>query len=443
MNPQLSKYFQAKQPSAIRVALQLLKQRKDQVDGIDAAIGNVALPMHPALQKRMFDLKSKNSPFDKGVVKYSSTQGFEETQEAFKNIINSSISNSSFKKDDLYVQITDGGSQAMEYIVLGVSDSIIDKGRPILMLSPMYANYSAMAQRTGRKIVTIDRQLKDSGKFALPDLKKLEKLIQKEKVCALIIIPFDNPTGQLMDRKELVELAKLCVKYNLWLVSDEAYRELYYQKKDLPSIWDLEEKEVKGIKGRRISIETTSKVWSACGLRIGAIVSDNPEYITQSVAEATANLCPNVIGQYVAGALAHETKSEMKKWYKKQRDYYSKIITKTVKEIKESIPDIIVSNPDSAIYSVVDFRNIDPDIDTAEFVRFCASKGRVKVEGSEYTLLAAPMAGFYNAQKTKNPGRTQIRISYAEKPERIELIPILLAKLLEKYNSSVITRSRY
>jgi aspartate aminotransferase len=231
----------------------------------------------------------------------------------------------------------------------------------------------------------------------------------------------------------------------MWIISDEAYRELFYTEDSAVSVWRLNEKEVSGITGRRISIETASKVWNACGLRIGAIVTDNEEFNDRAIAENTANLCPNVTGQYIFGSLAHESKENLQKWYSKQREYYKNMMFDLNKRLEDLLPGVIISAPDSSIYSVVDFRNIAPkDFDTADFVKFCASEGKVSVKGSngngangkveDYTLLSSPMAGFYSVQEGRsNPGKTQVRLAYVETPDKIKLIPELMKELFEKY----------
>jgi len=431
LKPKISNYYQDKKPSAIRAAQILFLKRKDKVTSINGAIGNVTLPMHPAMQKRMRELGAKGSPFENGAVIYSATKGVDEANEAFLNILHSS----GFETKGLHTQVTDGGSAAMELVVLGVSDSIREKGRPILLLDPAYTNYLAMAARTDRKVITITRHLEDSGHFSLPDFDKMEKLIKKNKPSAVIVIPYDNPTGQFMTHAEFIKLAKLAVKYDMWLISDEAYRELFYTEDSPVSVWKLNEKEVPGITGRRISIESASKVWNACGLRVGGLVTDNAEFNDRAIAEYTSNLCSNAIGQYIFGALAHESKNDLQKWYDKQRQYYKSMMFDLNKRLEDLLPGIIISSPDSAIYSVIDFRNIAPKgFDTADFVKFCASEGKVKISGKLYTLLSSPMAGFYNIPAGKeNPGKTQIRLAYVETPEKVKLIPELMEKLFNNY----------
>jgi len=401
---------------------------------INVGIGNVSLSTNPAMQKRMFALNAPESPFANGVIRYTGTAGTVEAQNAFKNILKSE----GFNTENLYVQITDGGSAGMELLLIGVCGPAGTDERPLMMIDPAYTNYISFAERIGRKTVTIKRHMGDDGKFNLPDMNEVEEAIKKHKPGALLIIPYDNPTGQLYTYDLLKDLARLCVKYNMWMVSDEAYRELYYKDDEkLVSIWGLSDEDVPGIEGRRISIETASKVWNACGLRIGAVITDNKEFHTRSVAEYTANLCANAIGQYIFGALAHESKESILGWCKQQRDYYRDLIVKVYNRLKELEPGLIVSSPDASIYSVIDVRNVvKPGFDSIDFVLYCASEGSVELDGVETTLLVAPMKGFYNVDNDEeNPGRTQFRISFVESPENMLKVPELFVKLLRKYEA--------
>ena len=435
MKPKMSIHFQSRKPSAIRLAQIEFSKRKDNVAAINTAVGNVSLATHPAMQKRLFNLKAKNSPFKDGVIKYSATAGFEETNKAFLNIITSS----GFKTKDLYSQITDGGSQGMELIILGLCGAAGKNEKPLLVMDPTYTNYKSMADRLGRKLVSINRILQNNGKFTLPKMSKIEKAIKEYKPAAILVIPYDNPTGQFYDRQTMIKLAKLCVKYNLWMISDEAYRELYYVDKKISSIWGLTEKEIPGIKGRRISIETVSKVWNSCGLRIGAIITDNKKFHEQCIAENTANLCSSVIGQYIFGALANEKHQDLKKWYSKQRNYYQSMLLSLTLNLKRELPNIIVSSPDASIYSVVGVRNIvKSNFDALDFVLYCAKKGKVKINGKETTLLVSPMSGFYNPKKgDKNMGKTQMRIAYVETPDNMKKVPYLFAELFKQYQKII------
>lgn len=433
--PILSAHFESRKPSAVRLAQMKYEERKVKPEAvINVGIGNVSLPTNPAMQKRMFALDAPDSPFAKGIVRYSTTAGYTECQDAFKNILKCE----GFDTSNLFVQITDGGSAAMELLLIGVCGAAGTGDKPLMMIDPAYTNYISFAERIGRKTVTVKRNLGEDGKYNLPELNKIEEAIKAHNPGALLVIPYDNPTGQYYDYETLKELAKLCVKYNMWMVSDEAYRELYYvEDSKLVSIWGVTDADVPGIEGRRISIETASKVWNACGLRIGALITDNAEFNNRSVAEYTANLCANVIGQYIFGALAHESKEQIAEWCKSIREYYREQIVGVYKGLKEQEPGLIVSSPDASIYTVIDVRNVvKPGFDAIDFVLYCAGEGSVEIDGVQTTLLIAPMKGFYDIQPGEhNPGSTQFRISFVETPENMAKIPELFVKLLRQYEA--------
>ncbi len=429
--PAISTHFQTREPSAIRLAQIEFMKRSDGVDAVNVAIGNVSLPMHPAMQERLRSLGETPSPFSEGVVKYSATVGLNECRAAFLNI----IASSGFPTSGLQVQITDGGSAAMELLIVGLCGEPGSGDRPLLLIDAAYTNYMSLAARTGRSTISVRRTLGRDGRFSLPDLENIEKVIRIHRPGALVVIPYDNPTGHFYDDESMAMLARLCVKYNTWLVSDEAYRELYYLDAPASSIWGISESRVPGITGRRVSIETASKVWNACGLRIGALVTDNRTLHARAVAEATANLCPNVIGQHIFGVLAHQSHGALGRWYAQQRAYYSEMLHAVSSELRERIPGLIVSSPDAAIYSVIDVRELVPsDFDSSDFVMYCAREGSVTIQGKAYTLLVSPMAGFYRGLPGQpNPGGSQMRIAYVEPPQRMRLVPLLLDRLLASY----------
>lgn len=433
--PILSTHFQSRKPSDVRLAQMKYNDRKVKPEAvINVGIGNVSLPTNPAMQKRMFNLDAPGSPFKDGVVRYSGTAGLPETQDAFKNI----LACEGFDTSKLNVQVTDGGSAAMELLLIGTCGPAGTDERPLMMIDPAYTNYISFAERVGRTTVTVKRHLEQDGKFTLPEFSEIEAMIKENNPGALLVIPYDNPTGQFYNHETLVKLAELCVKYNMWMVSDEAYRELYYEDgNELVSIWGVTDADVKGIEGRRISIETASKVWNACGLRIGALITDNAEFNNRSIAEYTANLCANVIGQYVFGALAHESKEQIAGWCKSMREYYKYEIVTVYNGLKELEPGLIVSSPDASIYSVIDVRNVVKEgFDAVDFVLYCAEEGAINIDGVMTTLLVAPMKGFYDIAKgQENPGSTQFRISYVESPENLAKIPELFVKLLRAFEA--------
>ena len=434
--PVLSAHFESRVPSDVRLAQMKYAERKVKPEAvINVGIGNVSLPTNPAMQKRLFNLDAPESPFNKGVIRYTATSGFDETQEAFKNILKCE----GFDTSKLHVTVTDGGSTGMELLIMGVCGPAGTDEKPLMMIDPAYTNYISFAERVGRKTVTVKRHLNEDGKFSLPEISEIEEIIKANNPGALLVIPYDNPTGQLYDKETLISLAELCVKYNMWMVSDEAYRELYYvDGSELVSIWGVTDKDVPGIEGRRISIETASKVWNACGLRIGAVITDSPEFSNRCAAEYTANLCANAIGQYIFGALAHESKEQIADWCKSLRDYYGDIIKKVSAELKNLEPGLIVSSPDASIYTVIDVRNIvKPGFDAIKFCLYSAGEGAVDLNGVQTTLLIAPMKGFYDIAKGENnPGSTQFRISYVETPENMMKVPELFVKLIQQFEAN-------
>lgn len=430
MSPSLSRHYQTREPSAIRAAGLRFAERKDGVRAINVAIGNVSLPMHPAMIERMSDLRRPDSPFKDGVVAYTPTGGTAECQRAFLHAIESS----GCETEGLRCQITNGGSEAMEIVLPGILGPAGTRESPLLLIDAAYTNYKGFCDRLGRATVSITRHLGDDGRWALPDYAEIDRVIARERPGGIVVIPYDNPTGQFYPHESLVEIAKLAVKHDLWILSDEAYRELFYTGGPTTSLWRLTEREVPGIRGRRISIESSSKVWNACGLRIGAIVTDNADFHRQALAEHTASLCAGAIGQWIFGAIAHEPIDALRTWYEQLREYYRGMLDDFTERVRELLPGAIVSSPDAALYSVVDLRNVFSDFDTMEFVMHCATKGRVERDGAGWTLLTAPMGGFYDVpQGVRNPGRTQMRIAYVESPERMKIVPELLAALLEQY----------
>lgn len=430
--PILSKHISSRCPSAIRASSIRFAERTDGVKGINVAIGNVPLPMHPAMIERMNHLGGFGSPFSRGKVMYTSTVGESETREAFLNVLQAS----GFPTYNLYAQVTDGGSQAMELVLLAMCGPAGSSESPLLMIDASYTNYRSFAERLGRRIVSFQRWMDDDGSFAFPSISEIEDDIKKYRPAGLLVIPYDNPTGQLYSHQQLVDLANLCVQYDMWLISDEAYRELFYQEgARAVSIWGLTEAEVPGITGRRVGIETASKVWNACGLRIGALVTDNAELHTRCVAENTVSLCSNAIGQYIFGALAKLSHSELQEWFSKQRAYYSPMIKRFASSIKAICPEMIVSKPSAAIYSVVDLRHlVDGRFDPMDFVMWCAGAGSAVYDGELYTVLTAPMPEFYAPMPgVKSQGRTQLRVAFVAAPEVMERVPGLLVALFKQY----------
>ena len=426
--PSLSEHFKNRVPSVIRQAQIEYSKREDKnnVEVINLAIGNVSLPMHPAMQKRLQEVGQ--TFFSDGVVKYTSTIGNNETRDAFLNILQAEGIDTS----NIFSNITDGGSSAMELMMLGVCGP--GSNEPIMLLDPAYTNYLEFAKRLAINVVTLPRVINDDGSFVPLNIKEIEAKIKKYSPKALLIIPYDNPTGQFLSQQILIELSRVCIKYGVWLVSDEAYRPLFYNDDEHSSIWKIDEKSVPGINGCRISIESSSKVWNACGLRIGALLTDNEEFHLKAISEYTANLCANAIGQKIFGALAHESHEKIQIWYESQRNYYKRILFNLKNEFQKQIPGLIISEPAAALYFVIDFRKVcNKRFDASTFINYCARYGKVDIADGSYTLLLAPMNGFYSNSKI---GKTQLRVAIVETPEKMLLAPKILSKLFSNFNNN-------
>ena len=432
MSPSISDHYIKREPSSIRKAQILFQSRPDFsiVEVINLAIGNISLPMHPAMLSRLKGIGKPDSPFADGVVQYTASEGTAECKTAILNSINAELSQNI--SNDINCVITDGGSQAMELMLLGVSGT--SGGKPIMVIDPLYTNYVEFAKRLSIPMVSLERNLNADGSFGDLDIIKIRKKIDEDNPNGILIIPADNPTGLQMSQNLINEIAKICVEKDIWLVSDEAYRNIYFSGTGPSSIWQISNTDVPGIQGRRISIESVSKVWNACGLRIGALVTDNKIMYQKVRSEYTANLCANVIGQYVFGAVAQMSANEIIDWYSRQRAYYSKTIIRLIKELKEELPGIILSSPGAAIYIVLDFKNITPsDFNASKFIEYCSSNGKIRINSKYYTLLLSPMEGFYN-QKLK--GEKQVRIALVEPESKMKMVPKILSRLLENYLKS-------
>ena len=429
MSPNISEHYIKREPSAIRKAQILFESRRDKsdVEVINLAIGNISLPMHPSMLSRLKDIGDSDSPFSDGIVQYSKSEGTEECKAAILNSINAELTRNISK--DINCVITDGGSQAMELMLLGVSGP---KGKDsIMVIDPLYTNYVEFAKRLSIPMVSLERKLNADGSFGDLDIVKFRNKINEVNPSGILIIPADNPTGLQMSQNSINEIAKICIEKDIWLISDEAYRNIYFSDSGPSSIWQISNTDFPGILGRRISIESVSKVWNACGLRIGALVTDNEIMYKKARSEYTANLCANVIGQYVFGAVAKMSSNEIIDWYSIQRAYYSNTINRLIKGLKDELPGIIISSPGAAIYIVLDFKNITPsDFNTSKFIDYCSLNGRIKLNGRYHTLLLSPMRGFYHE---KSKGEKQARIALVEPESKMKVVPKLLSRLLEKY----------
>lgn len=434
----MSQLYQNSEPSAIRRALiianERIKTEKEAqgtpTDFLVACIGNVKLPTYPTIQERMRDF-SLDTYLSKGIIPYPATCGLPDAQQAFRNIIYSFLPED--QRPELHVIVADGSTPMMRLAILGVTET---DGKPLLAFNPLYSNYPSIAQEHDREIVCLERKLTETGKWTTISPTQLEAAIIEHQPGALLIIPADNPTGQFTPQAIINEYARICLKHGIMIISDEAYRGLQYGGQQPSSVWRITDSEVPGIEqaGIRVSLETFSKVFNGCGLRVGALVTDNKEFFEKAERVQTKYLCGGYINQYLAGALAHDKGPEIQKWVKSLVDYYEPALSELRQGLLNSMPGIIVSSPDSSLYIVVDMRNIDPKFDATSFVDYCATTGKTIINGQPMSLLLAPMEGFYSLPPGQdNPGRTQMRISYVDKPERMNLLPKIFKGLYNQY----------
>lgn len=429
--PTLSQEAELAEASAIRSAQEAFGWRKDsnEINPLNLAIGNVSLPMHPGMLKQARDVDADNHPLKTGSVPYTPTQGTDNARAALLNV----ISVPGFNTEGLYSHVTAGGTGAMELMMR----AFCEKGRPLVLISPFYTNYQKFAAKLHLPTTSVNRVLQEDGKFSLPDVEEIRDRIKETGANAVVVIPYDNPSGQFIPQGALAEIAAMCVEENIWIVSDEAYRGLVYTGERPSSIWGVAEKDVPGITGRRVSIESVSKVFNGCGLRIGGLVTDNKTLHQQAVKLATPELCAPALGQHALEALKEEPKEAIMKWIQDLRGYYNDLIAGTAQAFRDHMPGLLVSSPDAAIYFVIDFRNIaDSGFDARDFVHFCATRGRVNdtlVNGKPGTLFLAPMGGFYSNPEA---GKTQMRVAAVRSKEEMLLAPKLCERLFEQYKKA-------
>ena len=318
--------------------------------------------------------------FDQKVVAYSHSAGILSYREKLCEYY--SRHNIEITPDEIIV-----GAGASEAILFAMN-SCLDTGDEIIIPEPFYANYNGFAINAGVVVVPIFSDI-ESG-FALPPIADFEKAITDRTKAILICNP-NNPTGYLYSKEELEILRDIVKKYDLFLITDEVYREFCYDGNTQYSAMYL-----KGIEQNVIMIDSVSKRYSACGFRIGCIISKNKEVMSTALKFAQARLSPPTFGQVAAEAAIDTPDSyfeAVSKEYLARRD--------VVVESINSIPGCYCPVPKGAFYVVAKLPIDDCD-------RFC----QWLLEDFEYengTVMLAPASGFYS---TKGRGKDEVRISY-------------------------------
>jgi aspartate aminotransferase len=287
--------------------------------------------------------------------------------------------------------ITTGGSEAILFGFLGC----LDEGDEVIIPEPFYANYNGFAVEAGVKVVPVTSYI-ESG-FALPTMEAFEKAITK-KTRAIIICNPNNPTGYLYSREEWDRLKQLALKYNLYLFSDEAYREFCYEGSHFSAM------RMEGLDKNVVLMDTISKRYSACGGRIGAFITRNKELLDTVMKFAQARLSPPSFSQ-ILGEAAIDLPED---YFDSTRDEYRKRRDLLVKRLNE-MPGVFCPNPGGAFYAIA--RLPVPDADA--FCQWLLESFSFKGE----TVMLAPASGFYGSP---GQGLNEVRLAYVLNQESIQ-----------------------
>ena len=360
---------------------------------------NIGQPDLPTPQKAIDAL----SHVDRKVLEYSPSQGFLSLRE--KLVSYYKRFRIELTPDDIIV--TTGGSEAVLFAFM----ACLNPGDEIIVPEPAYANYMAFAVSAGAVIKSVPSSI-ETG-FALPPVEEFEKLITDRTKAILICNP-NNPTGYLYTRSEMNQIRDIVKKHDLYLFSDEVYREFIYTGSPYISACHLE-----GIEQNVVLIDSVSKRYSECGIRIGALVTKNAELRKTVMKFCQARLSPPLIGQIIAEASIEDTEEY-------SADVYDEYVArrKCLVDGLNKIPGVYSPIPMGAFYTVAKL----PVEDADDFCAWCLSD--FSYEGE--TVMMAPASGFYS---TPGLGKDEVRIAYVLKKEDLQRALFLLEKALEAYNS--------
>ncbi len=334
-------------------------------------------------------------------LEYSPSDGYRRYREKLVGYYNKY--NINLTADDII--ITTGGSEAVLFAFL----ACLNPGDEIIVPEPAYANYMAFAISAGAVIRTVVSSIEDG--FALPPIEKFEALIN-ERTKGIMICNPNNPTGYLYTRSEMNQIRDLVKKYDLYLFSDEVYREFIYTGSPYISAFHLE-----GIEENVVLIDSVSKRYSECGIRIGALITKNKELRKVVMKFCQARLSPPFIGQIAAEASLDAPEEYM-------RDMYDEYVErrKCLIDGLNKIPGVYSPIPMGAFYTVARL----PVDDADRFCAWCLSDFNYEGE----TVMMAPASGFYT---TPGAGKDEVRIAYVLKKHDLSRALFILKKALEEY----------
>lgn len=339
---------------------------------------------------------------DRKVLEYSPSEGLLSLREKLRTYYQRF--NIDVDVDDIIV--TTGGSEAVLFAFMAT----LDPGDEIIVPEPAYANYMAFAISAGAKIVSVPSTIEEG--FALPPVEKFEELITPRTKGILICNP-NNPTGYLYTQREMNQLRDIVKKHDLFLYSDEVYREYCYTGAPYISAFHL-----KGIEEQVVLIDSVSKRYSECGIRIGALITKHKELKQNVLKFCQARLSPPLLGQLVAEASIDASPEYMLMTY---NEYVER--RKFLIDGINRIPGCYSPIPMGAFYTVVSL----PVDDAERFCAWCLSD--FDYEGR--TVFMAPASGFYT---TPGMGRNQVRMAYVLCKEDLAAALVVLEKALETYN---------
>ena len=340
---------------------------------------------------------------DRRVLEYSPSQGYKSLRT--KMVSYYADYGINFAPDEII--ITTGGSEAVMFAYM----ACLNPGDEIIVTDPSYANYMAFAISCGAVVKSVKTSIDDG--FRLPPIEKFEEQIT-EKTRAILICNPNNPTGYLYTRSEMNQIRDLVKKYNLYLFSDEVYREFIYTKQPYISACHLE-----GIEDNVILIDSVSKRYSECGIRIGALITKNKEVRKAVMKFCQARLSPPLVGQVIAEASLSTPAEYMDMVYEEylqRRNYLIDGLNK--------IPGVYTPTPMGAFYTMVRL----PVDDAEKFCEWCLTD--FSYEGQ--TVMMAPGSGFYSSP---GAGRDEVRMAYVLNREDLGKALVVLEKALEAYNS--------
>lgn len=393
--PNISQRGQIMPESPIRKLVPLSNDAKNR--GLKVYHLNIGQPDLPSPAEGLEVLKH----IDRKVLEYSPSEGLlslrQKLEKYYKRFnINVDI-------DDIIV--TTGGSEAVLFAFM----ACLDPGDEIIVPEPAYANYMAFAISAGAKIVTVPSSI-DEG-FALPPVEKFEALITPKTKGILICNP-NNPTGYLYTQKEMNQIRDIVKKYDLFLFSDEVYREFCYTGAPYISAFHLP-----GIEDQVVLIDSVSKRYSECGIRIGAIITKHKELKKNVMKFCQARLSPPLLGQIVAEASIDASPDYMLMTY---NEYVER--RKFLIDGLNKIPGCYSPIPMGAFYTVVSL----PVDDADKFCEWCLRE--FEYEGQ--TIFMAPASGFYT---TKGVGNNEVRMAYVLNKEDLSKALKVLAEALKAY----------